>query len=173
VRRSLLVHFCIFHLYPGIQLFSGAHTDYHRPGDQIEKLDPAGMVKIATVTKEVLQYLADRTDPMPYTGINKADEDKKADDMAQKSNRRASTGSMPDFGYSGIGVRIGAVTKDSPADKAGLKNGDIIIKFAGKAVKNLREYSNALKTKSPGDKVKLEVMRGEELMDVELVLGAR
>ena len=158
---------------PAVQLFSGAHTDYHRPGDNIEKLDPAGMVKVAAVAKEVLQYLADRKDAMPYTGTKTKTEDKKDQDQAQKSNRRASTGSMPDFGYSGMGVRIAAITEASPASKAGLKVGDVIITFAGKAVKNLREYSNALKTKAPGEKVALEVLRGEEKIEVELELGAR
>jgi aminopeptidase N len=156
---------------PGVQLFSGAHTDYHRPTDRVEKLDPAGMVKVATVAKEVLVYLADRTDPMPYTGAKKSEA--KEQPKEEKKERRAATGSMPDFAYSGYGVKIASVSDGSAADKAGLQSGDIIIKFAGKTVKNLREYSNALKAKSPGDKVALEVMRGEELIDVEILLGER
>jgi hypothetical protein len=158
---------------PGVQLFSGAHTDYHRPEDSVEKLDPAGLVKVATVAKEVIQYLGDRTDPMPYTGVKKNEQSAEGKETTEKKDRKASTGSMPDFAYSGFGVKIGGVTEGSPADKAGLKQGDIIIKFGGVSVENLREYSNALKAKQPGDKVQLEVMRGEELLEVEIVLGER
>jgi aminopeptidase N len=159
---------------PGVQLFSGAHTDYHKPGDTVEKLDPAGMVKVATVAKEVIQYLAERTDPMPYTGVTKKEDDgKMKEESKPKSNKRAATGSMPDFAYSGVGVKIAAITTDSPADKAGMKTGDVIITFDGKAVKNLREYSNALKTKAPGDKVKMEILRGEEKLEMEIELGER
>jgi hypothetical protein len=158
---------------PGVQLFSGAHTDYHRPGDSVEKLDPAGMVKVATVAKEVIQYLGDRTDPMPYTGVKKVNGNQAVKKDQPKTSRRAATGSMPDFAYAGVGVKIAAITEGSPADQAGLVQGDIIVTFDGKTVKNLREYSNVLKTKQPGDKVNMEVLRGEEKLKVEMILGER
>ena len=80
---------------------------------------------------------------------------------------------MPDFAYAGVGVKIAAITEGSPADQAGLVQGDIIVTFDGKTVKNLREYSNVLKTKQPGDKVNMEVLRGEEKLKVEMILGER
>jgi aminopeptidase N len=157
---------------PAVQFFSGANHDYHRPSDVIEKLDPNGMVKIAMVAKEVIQYLGERTDPMPYTGENiKANETKKG--TAPKKERKASTGSMPDVGYSGEGVRIAAVSEGSPGAKAGLIEGDIILSFDGQAVKNLREYSDELKKRQPGDKVILEVLRGDKKIKKEIILGER
>ena len=127
------------------------------------------MVKVATVAKEVIQYLGDRTDPMPYTGVLKKDQTDGGKIEKPNTTRRAATGSMPDFSFAGTGVKIAAITEGSPADKAGLNRGDIIISFGGKAVKNLREYSNELKTKAPGDKVSMEILRGEEKLQVEIV----
>ena len=80
---------------------------------------------------------------------------------------------MPDFAYAGVGVKIASVSEDSPASKAGMKAGDIIVTFAGKPVNNLREYSNELKTKAPGDRVNMEILRGDEKLTVEIVLGER
>ena len=156
---------------PAVQLFAGAHEDYHRPGDVAEKLDPAGMVKIATVAKEVIQYLGDREDAMPYTGV--AAKESTMDTGEPKEKRRASTGSMPDFAFAGPGVRIASVAAGSAGEKAGLQVGDVILQFDGKPMANLREYSNALKTKQPGDKVRMEVQREAERLQLEIVLGER
>lgn len=160
---------------PAVQLFTGATQNYHRPTDTWEKLDPKGLVKVATVTKEVLEYLADRQYPMPFTGkINK----KVAGDSQSQSNmpkkkRRVSTGSVPDFAYTGNGVKIGAVIEGSPGDKAGLKKGDIIIAVNDDKVTDLQNYTVILKKHQPGDKVQIKVLRAGKEKVVDLELGER
>jgi predicted metalloprotease with PDZ domain len=157
---------------PAIQIFAGANLDYHTPNDTKDKIDIDGMVKIATVSKEVITYLANRTDALTnqITNNNKATHPhahKKA------KARRVSTGSMPDFSYKGEGVKIGAISKDSAGEKAGLQKGDIITKIDGKTVKGLRDYSTKLKAYSPGDKIKFEIKRNGETKIIELKLGSR
>jgi len=49
---------------PAVQIFTGAHTDYHRPSDTTDKIDTAGLVKVATFVKEGVAYLAERPDPL-------------------------------------------------------------------------------------------------------------
>ena len=80
---------------------------------------------------------------------------------------------MPDFEYSGEGVKIGAVMPDSPAEKSGLLKGDIIIMMDEIPIKSLRDYSNALKTKQPGDVVTIGFIRDGENKTVELELAER
>jgi putative serine protease PepD len=80
---------------------------------------------------------------------------------------------MPDFQFSGEGVKIGAVSPGSPAEKSGLQTGDIIVKFEDTPIKSLRDYSNALKTKQPGDVVKIEYIRDGEHKTVQLELAER
>ena len=157
---------------PAVQFFSGPNLDYHRPTDTADKIDADGMVKVATVAKEVINYLADRKEPLNFQGEKKKDEKQKQNAQV-KSERRASTGTIPDFAFSGKGVKVGGVVPSSPAEKSGLQKGDVIIKFDGKPVNNLRDYSNLLKQHKPGDKVVLTIERNGELFDVNLTLGER
>ncbi len=156
---------------PAVQLFTGATENYHRPSDTYEKIDGKGMVKVATVAKEVMVYLADRDTPFEFTGkISSADTptpDK------PKTNRKASTGSIPDFAYTSGGVKIASVIEGSVGEKAGLLAGDIITALDGKEVKDLMEYSNALKTYQPGDVVKMKVLRDGKEKLISITLGER
>ncbi|MHC4777632.1 MAG: M20/M25/M40 family metallo-hydrolase [Planctomycetota bacterium] len=154
---------------PAVQIFAGAHEDYHKPSDTAEKIDASGLVKVAAFTREALLYLTSRVEPLTFKG--KAATGKKP--PAPKGSRRVSTGSMPDFSYKGKGVRIQAVSKGSAADKAGLKKGDVIIKIGDKDVQGLRDYATALKSFSPGDEVEITYLRDGKEATVKLVLGAR
>lgn len=156
---------------PAIQFFTGPNEDYHRPSDTYDKIDPDGLIKVASVAKEVLQYLAERKDIMNFTGS--VDKSPKSKDNGSTQGRRVSTGTMPDFSYSGEGVKIAAITDGSPGEKAGLVKGDIIKKVDGKEVKTLREYSNVLKNYSPGDEIELELERAGETIKVNLQLSER
>lgn len=157
---------------PAVQFFSGPNEDYHKPADKVEKIDTDGLVKFATVGKEVLQYLADREDLMTYTGKKVSDKKSENPDVP-KEGRKVSTGMMPDFAYSGVGVKVGAVSEGSPGEKAGLQKGDIIKKLNGKEIKGLKEYSNMLKEHSPGNEISLEIDRNGKIKNMNLILSER
>ena len=156
---------------PAVQLFTGPTEDYHRPSDTADKLDPAGMVKVATVAGEVVVYLAGRKEPFEFTG--KAGGAAKPSGKPAGEARRASTGSVPDFAYGGKGVKISSVMPDSPAEKAGMREGDIITAFDGEMVTDLKSYSEILKRHQPGDTVKVVLLRDGSEMEVTLTLGER
>ena len=157
---------------PGVQFFSGAHRDYHSPGDTADKIDAAGLVKVAAFVREALVYLTDREEPLTFTGKAGAPISVKSK-PAHSGGRRASTGSMPDFAYSGKGVLLQSVASNSPAEKAGLKAGDIIVKFGKYEIANLREYSNALKNFQPNDTVEVEYLRDGKTYKTNITLGER
>lgn len=139
---------------PAVQLFSGPHPDYHRPGDTADRIDPDGLVKTAAVAKEVIEYLAHRDTPLAGTG--------KTEDMsktASKTERKVSLGTMPDFAYPGKGVRLSGVVEGSPAEAAGLKEGDVITGINEVPVGGLKDLSDILKTLKPGDKIFITVTR--------------
>jgi aminopeptidase N len=154
---------------PAVQIFSGANRDYHRPSDRVDKIDSAGMVKIATFTREAIVYLAEREDPMTFTGAKVSD--KTHPPSAQK--RKAGTGIMPDFAFQGKGVRAAEVPPDSPAAKAGLQKGDVIIKLGEQRVENLREYSNALKKYQPGDTTMIVFLHEGKEIESKITLKGR
>ena len=158
---------------PAVQLFTGAHQDYHRPTDTVDKIDGEGLVKVCKVTKEVIEYLADRTDPMPFTGKTGKIQNKNETPNAPKKIRRAATGSIPDFAYKGKGVRISSVIAGSAGDKAGLKGGDIITSINGVITDDLKKYSNELKKYKPDNIVTLKILRNSTEKTIEIKLGAR
>lgn len=154
---------------PGVQLFGGANEDYHKPTDVAGKIDASGLVKVATFGREGLLYLADRIEPLT-SQIQAVPETKK---IQSAGERKVSTGSMPDFAYSGEGVRIADVAAESPAAKAGMQTGDIIKKIGQFKITNLREYSDALKTFQPGNIVEFVFVRGNQEMTVKIELAAK
>jgi hypothetical protein len=154
---------------PAVQLFSGPNLDYHRPSDQVNKIDAAGMVKIATFSKEIVTYLAERKDPMTFTG-SKSNENTSG---ARPGGRQVGSGIMPDFAFQGEGVKAADVAVDSPAAKAGMQKGDIISILGDRPIKNLKDYSEALKTYKPGDKATIVYKRCEEEFRSEITLQGR
>jgi len=157
---------------PAVQIFSGAHLDYHRPTDTPDKIDADGLVKIATLTREALSYLSnERKEPLTFTAGKAASPARKS--AQQGSGRRVRTGILPEFAFSGQGVKIQRVDPDSPSSKAGLKSGDVVVSFNGIKVTNLQDYSNLLKEHKPGDEITLTVKRGDQTLKVKLQLESR
>ena len=158
---------------PAVQFFVGPNQDYHKPTDDVEKIDPDGLVKTATVAKEVLAYLAERSEPLLFTGKKKNIIPSADIPMQPKQIRKVSTGIMPDFTYSGKGVKVGGVSEDSPAAVAGILKEDIIKIFDGKKVKDLRGYTKLLKEKNPGETVIIIVERNGKKKKFNVKLSER
>ena len=147
---------------PAVQLFTGPNADYHRPTDTAEKIDAEGLEKVASVAKEVIEYLASREEPL--TGTIK--QNGKTISSTRKE-RKVSLGTIPDFAYSGSGCRISGVMPETPAEACGLKEGDVIVRINSEHVSNLKEFSDILKSLSPGTRIKITFLRGGQDMTVE------
>jgi Peptidase family M28/Peptidase family M1 domain/PDZ domain len=147
---------------PAVQLFSGPHPDYHRLTDTAEKIDSQGLVKVASVAKEVIEYLANREKPLTsaITG-----EDKTM--SSTREERKVSLGIIPDFAFNGNGCRLSGVVLGSPAEKSRLREGDIVIRINSKPVSNLNDLSDILKSLSPGSRISITFLREEKEMKVE------
>jgi aminopeptidase N len=139
---------------PAVQLFSGPNLDYHRPSDTIDKIDTDGLVKVASVAKEVVEYLANRECPLSSMLKPSA-----APQPEPRTERKVSLGTVPDFAFKGQGVRLSGVVPDSPAESAEMKKGDVIIRINEFPVKKLKDLSDALKTLKAGDKVTVLFLR--------------
>ena len=138
---------------PAVQLFAHAHTDYHRPGDIAEKIDADGLVKVAEVSMQVLDYLSGREEPMTIKLAGHKASGKTA------ASRKVSLGSIPDFTYQGDGYRLDGVVPDSPAEQAGLGKMDIIVGIDDTPIKGLQDISKLLKTLKPGQKINIHYLR--------------
>ncbi|MCP5005263.1 MAG: M20/M25/M40 family metallo-hydrolase, partial [Planctomycetes bacterium] len=151
---------------PSVHFFSGARDNYHRPTDTVDRIDTAGLVKAAAVLKEVVEYLAERPEPLTST-LSAVSE---SDSMIQKQphkTRRVFLGTIPDFTYSGEGVRLSGVIPQSPA--AGLQEGDIITHIGDVIVEDLQTFSNLLKKLETGNGITIVFVRD----NVELSLTTK
>ncbi len=168
---------CIELGIPAVQLFSGPTPDYHRPSDTADTIDADGMAVVTEAAHEAVVYLAERLEPLTVTikGEDTPEDTPAGHPGGAKATgaRRASLGTMPDFGFGGPGVRVQQVMPNSAAEKAGLLAGDVLTAFDGEPVTDLRGYSTLLKAKSPGDEVKVTVLRDGVETSVTAVLGER
>lgn len=161
---------------PAVQIFTGAHADYHRPTDTVDRIDGAGLVKVATFVKEGVTYLAERAEPLTNTiaaAGGGAGSVPPASGTAAPSGRRVSFGSVPDFTFQGPGVRVAGVVAGSPAEKAGLKEGDVVLALDDKPVSNLQGFSALLATLKPGQTVTAKVTRQGTTLSIAVTLAER
>lgn len=154
---------------PVLFLFTGAHGDYHRPTDTWDKLNPQGLETVTTFAGRVVAAVADAARPPVYVKLQ----------AAPGGGRRAGGygpffGVIPEFGEAERpGVKISGVRPGSPADKAGVRAGDTIVKFGEVDVKTLDDLTFALRGKRAGDRVEVIVLRDGARHRTEAVLEER
>jgi aminopeptidase YwaD len=159
---------------PVLFLFTGPHDDYHRPSDTWDKINALGLATVATLAARVVDTVARAGTPPTWV---------KVDAPASSAGPRGSGygayfGVVPDFGGSSgdgapAGVRISGVRPGSPAEKAGLKGGDVIVRFAGVNVRTLEDLTFALRGRRAGDQVQVVVRRDGNEQPLQAVLEER
>lgn len=154
---------------PVLFVFTGVHADYHKPSDTADKVDAAGIARIADLLEGVVSGLAATNTAVEFTRV--AAEKEQA--AAPARGARVYVGGIPDYASEGPGVAISGVTPGSPAEKAGLQAGDVIVRFGDKEIRNIYDYTYALGERKPGDGVVVVVKRAGGEVALQLTLGAR
>lgn len=144
---------------PVLHFFTGQHEDYHKPGDDIEKLNYKGMETISTYIFDIISDLDDNG-KLPFRKTKNESED--------VPRFKVGLGVIPDYLYDGKGMRIDGISEDKPAEKAGLQKGDIVIKLGDSLVTDMMSYMRALSTFDNGDKTKVTVTRGEDEVEADI-----
>jgi len=146
---------------PVIHLFTDLHEDYHRASDDADKINADGLVRVGDFALGLVQALANRRQSLTYVE-RPAPAPRAAGDSP--SGERAWFGSIPDMAGGVTGVRFSGVSKGSPAEKAGMQAGDVLIRIGEYEIDNLQAMSDALGNYKPGDEADAVVLReGQEL----------
>ena len=154
---------------PVLHLFTDLHEDYHRATDDADKVSAAGVGRVVGLAERVVRAIADRDARLTPVRVSRP-----APVATAGRARDVYLGSIPDMSAPETpGVRLTGVRADSPADRAGLKAGDIIVEFDGKTVKDLYGYTDALQARKPGDTVQIVVLRDGERVALSATLGRR
>ncbi len=152
---------------PILNFFTGLHEQYHHPDDDADLLNYPGMERIAKFSAAILKDLATKAENPDYV---------KVEASANMSTRRASgvyLGTIPDYVSDGEGLKLSGVRPGSPAEKAGVKGGDVVVELGGMAVKNIYDYTYAMDGLKIGQKTSMVVVRDGKKIKLELTPGTR
>jgi len=152
---------------PVLFFHTGLHGDYHRPSDTADKINYEGMERIVQFVYDIAYKLATYDDQIAFT---RAESPRPQGTMG---NIRVYVGTMPDYVGESGGMAVTEVRNNSPAEKAGIRSGDVIIKLGDKSIENVYDYTYALSDYSPGDVVDVIIKRDDEEITLELEFGSR
>lgn len=144
---------------PVLHFFTGQHEDYHKPGDDSEKLNYDGMYLISDYIFNIISDLDDNGKLAFRKTKNESD---------STPRFKVGLGVIPDYLFDGVGMRIDGISEDKPAQKAGLQKGDIVVQLGDSTVTNMMSYMRALSVFNKGSKTKVVVKRGEEKVEKEI-----
>ena len=153
---------------PVLFFFSGLHSDYHKPSDTWDKINAPSAAKLVDVVGKTAVELASAQERPTFIAVV---EDKPL--AGAGGGYGPYFGSIPDFGQVENGVKFSDVKPGSPAQKAGLKAGDILVQFGDKPIKNLYDFTDALRRSKVGDVVDVTVMRDGQPVKASVKLEQR
>jgi C-terminal processing protease CtpA/Prc len=149
---------------PSITFFTGSHAEYHSPRDRVETINFTGLEKIANLVEKMTIRLASESKALTYQKVGSSQR------KLEGRSFRIFLGTIPDYTQEGIkGVKISGTSKDSPAEKAGLKAGDVIIELDHTKVENLYDYVYCLQAMRANVETVMKISRQGQLMDLKIM----
>ena len=145
---------------PSVHFFTGQHGDYHKPSDDIEKINFEGMYTIYEYVKNIILKSAEMEE---FTFQETKSEQKSTPDF------KVTLGVMPDYLFDGIGMRIDGISKGKTAEKFGILKGDIVVKMGDHQVNDMMNYMEALSKFNKGDATKVELNRDSKIIEVDII----
>ena len=153
---------------PVLNFFTGAHEDYHRPTDTPDKLNIEGMERIAKFARQIVLDLVTAPDRPDFARVERSEQA-----AGSRDTLRAYLGTIPDYAAEVKGVKLSGVRAGGPAEKGGLKGGDVIVEFAGQKIANIYDYTYALDAVKIGVAVKVTVERDGQRVELNVTPEAR
>ncbi len=144
---------------PVLHFFTGQHEDYHKPGDDSEKLNYEGMNLISDYIYEIINDLDDNGELAFRKTKNESEESPRF---------KVGLGVVPDYLYDGKGMRIDGTREDTPAFNAGLQKGDVVLKLGDSTITDMMSYMRALSVFDNGDETDITVKRGDKTIEAKV-----
>jgi aminopeptidase YwaD len=145
---------------PVLFFFTGIHSDYHKPGDDADKINYNGELQIIRLIESIALSAGTRG-KLAFTKTREAQ-------TSTSARFSVSMGIMPDYTFSGSGVRVDGVSDGRPAQKAGLKIGDVILQLGDHSTSSMESYMQALSKFKKGDKTLVKYKRGNDLLETNV-----
>jgi len=149
---------------PVLHFFTGAHDDYHKPSDDVDKLNDAGAAAVGELAARLTLALMDRCEPLTYVTVERPSQARTA--------FRVSLGTMPDYGREVDGLALAGVREGGPAAAAGLRKDDVIKRIGAREVHNIDDLMACFAELEPGVAVEVEFERDGVVSIGELIPAA-
>ena len=153
---------------PVLSFFTGGHEDYNRPTDDPDTLNYTGIERISRLAHGILSDLISADERPEYVRV-----ERNQSEEGSRDTLRAYLGTIPDYTTEGTGVKLSGVRAGGPADKAGLKGGDVIVEFGGQKITNIYDYTYALDAVKIGEPVEVVVLREGKRVKLTVTPEAR
>ncbi len=153
---------------PTLNFFTGSHEDYHRPSDDVEKVNMEGIDQISRMATLMVRKLMKDESLPTYQQVERGKEE-----GGGRDSMRAFTGTIPDYTAEVEGLLLSGVVGGGPAEEAGLQGGDVIVEFGGQAITNIYDYTYALDAVKVNEPVQVILVREGERMELTLTPRAR
>jgi Tol biopolymer transport system component len=152
---------------PILSAFTGSHSEYHTPRDVPETLNYEGAAKVARLMGLISRSLATMEKAPDFIRVE-------APKDGARARLLAYLGSIPDYAKADIkGVLLSGVAKNGPAEKGGIRGGDIITELAGRKIENIYDYTFAIEALKVGEEVEVAVNRKGEALKFKVTPTSR
>ena len=146
---------------PVLFFFTGTHSDYHKPSDDAEKINYKGASDIVQYILSVIKATTQQ-EKLVFTKTREAAN-------SGKSSFKVTMGIMPDYTFSGMGVLVDGISEGRPAQKAGIRIGDIVLQVGEHTVQDVQGYMQVLSKFNKGNETIVKIKRGAETIEVKIV----
>lgn len=146
---------------PVLFFFTGTHEDYHKPGDDADKINYTGEMTVMKLVYDIVE----RANSQPRLAFTKTKEMQ----MGTSTRFTVTLGIMPDYTHSKGGLRVDGVSDGKPAAKAGIQTGDVITRMGDTEVTDIETYMSALSKFKKGDTTKVSIKRGNAIKVFEIL----
>ncbi len=152
---------------PCLNFFTGAHADYHRPSDTVDKIDYEDLDRVAGFATAIVRDVENLDQAPAFTKVEPHVE------PGGRAEVRVFTGTIPDYTAEAKGLLLSGVIGGGPAERAGLQKGDVIIEIAGRTIANIYDYTYALDVLKIGAPTKVVYVRNGRRQETMLTPAAR
>jgi hypothetical protein len=149
---------------PVLHFFTGAHEDYHRPSDDIEKVNFEGAARVGELALSVLDDIDEPATVLSYVKTEKK--------TSSRGGFKVSLGTMPDYAADVDGLMLDGVRGGGAAEKAGLKKGDLIVKIGERNIHGIDDFMASFAVMEPGKGIVFVVVRDGKQEEIEVIPSA-
>jgi aminopeptidase YwaD len=146
---------------PVLFFFTGTHDDYHKPSDTADKINGQGLIQIAEFVREIAVSVANEPQRIAFTKV-------KAEQRPAGRGFRVYLGTVPNYSDQSDGMKLDGVRPGSPAEKAGMRAGDFVVKLGKMPIKNVYDYTYALGEMRGGEEIEAIIRRDGKEMTIKI-----